>query len=52
MIFVGFCCLVINYFNVEDSDDFCFLLLIRVGGFGINLMIVDIVIIYDLDWNL
>lgn len=52
IIVVGFCWMVINYFNVDDSDDFCFLFLICVGGFGINFMIVDIVIIFDFDWNL
>lgn len=40
-----------DYFNVEGLEDFCFFLLIRVGGFGVNLVIVDIVIIFDSDWN-
>lgn len=38
---------LIEYFNVFGFFDFVFLLFIRVGGFGINLEMVDMVIIFD-----
>lgn len=37
-------------FNV-DKRIFVFILLIRFGGIGVNLIGVDIVIFYDSDWN-
>lgn len=42
---------VIDRFSKFDFDRFVFLLCIRVGGLGINLIVVDIVIIFDFDWN-
>lgn len=41
----------IDVYNVLDLDIFCMLLLMCVGGVGINLVMVDIVIIFDFDWN-
>lgn len=36
---------------MSNSFKFIFMFSIRFGGLGINLAIVDIVIIYDSDWN-
>ncbi|ONK63429.1 uncharacterized protein A4U43_C07F15060 [Asparagus officinalis] len=41
----------IEAFNQPGSSKFIFLLSTRVGGLGINLATVDIVILYDSDWN-
>ncbi|XP_011871345.1 PREDICTED: lymphoid-specific helicase-like [Vollenhovia emeryi] len=40
----------ISIFN-NDPDMFLFLISIRAGGIGLNLMAADTVIIYDSDWN-
>lgn len=45
------CIVVIDEYNKLGFEKFIFLLIIRVGGLGINLIIVDIVIFYDSDWN-
>ncbi|CAH2077310.1 unnamed protein product [Thlaspi arvense] len=41
----------IDRFNAKNSKRFCFLLLTRAGGLGINLATADTVFIYDSDWN-
>lgn len=41
---------LIDEFNI-DMDIFVFLLLIKVGGLGINLILVNVVIFYDIDCN-
>ena len=38
-------------FNAPNSEKCCFLLSTRAGGLGINLAAVNIVILYDSDWN-
>ena len=42
---------MIDSFNADGSEKFCFLLSTRAGGLGINLATADIVILYDSDWN-
>jgi len=42
---------MIDTFNREGSDKFCFILSTRAGGLGINLQTADICILYDSDWN-
>ena len=42
---------MIDMFNADGSEKFCFLLSTRAGGLGINLATADIVILYDSDWN-
>jgi SWI/SNF-related matrix-associated actin-dependent regulator of chromatin subfamily A member 5 len=42
---------MIDSFNAENSEKFCFLLSTRAGGLGINLATADIVVLYDSDWN-
>lgn len=40
---------MVNVFNEGEKD--VFLILLKVGGIGLNLIGVDIVILYDLWWN-
>ena len=42
---------MIDSFNCDNSEKFCFLLSTRAGGLGINLATADVVIIFDSDWN-
>lgn len=42
---------MLEMFNAEDSQYFCFLLSTRAGGLGLNLQTADTVIIFDSDWN-
>jgi SWI/SNF-related matrix-associated actin-dependent regulator of chromatin subfamily A member 5 len=42
---------MIDTFNKEGSEKFCFILSTRAGGLGINLQTADICILYDSDWN-
>ena len=42
---------MLELFNAENSDYFCFLLSTRAGGLGLNLQTADTVIIFDSDWN-
>lgn len=41
---------VIDEYNVFESEKFVFFFIIWVGGLGINFVIVDIVVFFDLDW--
>lgn len=41
----------IDRFNISGAG-FAYLFSIRAGGMGIMFMFVDIVIIFDFDWNL
>jgi SWI/SNF-related matrix-associated actin-dependent regulator of chromatin subfamily A member 5 len=40
----------INEYNKPGSEKFIFLLATRAGRLGINLVTVDIVVLYDSDW--
>ena len=40
----------IDEYNKPGSEWFIFLLTTRAGGLGINLMMADIVVLYDSDW--
>lgn len=42
---------MLEMFNAENSEYFCFLLSTRAGGLGLNLQTADTVIIFDSDWN-
>lgn len=42
---------MLEMFNAEESQYFCFLLSTRAGGLGLNLQSADTVIIFDSDWN-
>jgi len=42
----------IDEYNKPGSKKFIFLLTTRAGGLGINLTAADIVVLYDIDWNL
>lgn len=42
---------MLEIFNAENSEYFCFLLSTRAGGLGLNLQTADTVIIFDSDWN-
>lgn len=41
---------MVNVFNEGEND--IFLIFLKVGGIGFNFVGVDIVILYDLWWNL
>jgi DNA excision repair protein ERCC-6 len=42
---------LIDEFNDDDANVFCFLLTTKVGGLGVNLTGADRVLLYDPDWN-